>query len=89
MDSDSFVRFAALARRLATIRPDLREPRKQSIMWGQMLPAEWHWRDSHSITQEQRVQSTDKMQWYSGDEAFKSEWYSYPVGLGYLLRYTL
>jgi hypothetical protein len=88
-DTDSFVRFAALARRLATLKPKLRKPREQRILWGQMLVANRHWRDSQGVPEEQKIESGDyEGQWYSGDESYEGEWYSYPVGLGYLIRFV-
>jgi hypothetical protein len=87
MDSDSFVRLAALARRSTSFSSELRNPRTRSVMWAQMLSMDRHWKDSSHVPVSQRLSRTaEDKRWWSGDESMHGEWYDYPVGLGYLIR---
>ncbi|KZV78802.1 hypothetical protein EXIGLDRAFT_847156, partial [Exidia glandulosa HHB12029] len=74
-DSDSFVRLAALARRMNDRQPDLLNPRHEFSIWGVMMSKWFHWR-----------KSADGV---SPDERYDGEWYDFPVGMGYLLSSAL
>jgi hypothetical protein len=90
MDTDAFVRFAALARRAASWNPILLHPHNESVVWGNMLTMNRHWRDSHHIPPEDRFEDpNDHDRWSSGDESWRGEWYDYPAGFGYLMRSVL
>ena len=43
-DSDSFVRLAALSRRMHHLRPNLLNPRNTLSLWGDMMNNYKHWR---------------------------------------------
>ncbi|KZV81850.1 hypothetical protein EXIGLDRAFT_730532 [Exidia glandulosa HHB12029] len=75
VDSDSFVRLAALARRMNHRHPGLLNPRHDFSMWGVMMSKWFHWRKS--------------VDGVSPDERYDGEWYDFPVGMGYLLSSSL
>jgi hypothetical protein len=86
-DTDSFVRFAALPRRLKHLRPDLSRPHEQPVVWGHLLESDRYWKDSTNVPEVQRLNTTgDPYQWYSGDEQYTGAKYPYPAGMAYLIR---
>jgi len=42
-------------------------------LWGQFMNSHYHWRESQNQAQ-------------LHDEKYSGEWYTFPVGLGYLMR---
>lgn len=75
VDSDSFVRLAALARKMRYMRPDLLNPRTTPILWGDMMYNWRHWRKSPDPN--------------LPDEQYAGDWYQFPVGIGYLMSSAL
>ncbi|KZV78744.1 hypothetical protein EXIGLDRAFT_736655 [Exidia glandulosa HHB12029] len=74
-DSDSFVRLAALSRRMHHKRPDLLDPRRTFSMWGDMKANWLHWRKANDSS--------------APDEQYDGEWYDFPIGMGYLMSSAL
>ncbi|KAH9479928.1 hypothetical protein JR316_0008524 [Psilocybe cubensis] len=70
IDSDTFCRFSALARRLQHTHPNL-NPRKEPIMVGRM--------GNHKVYY-QNTGSDDNEDFY-----IAGPWYKYPIGVGYML----
>lgn len=78
MDSDTFVRFGALARRLPTVLEGKNiNPREDPVIVARMSPHWWHWLGTVSDENE----STEEE-----DLRLDGPWYSYPIGIGYMLR---
>lgn len=83
MDSDTFVRFDALARRLPTILEGKNtNPREQSVMIARMRGHYWHWLPTVS---DDKINTTDVA---DEDLRLDGPWYDYPIGIGYMLRYV-
>ena len=76
IDSDTFVRFHTLVRRLHHLYPTLK-PRQEPIAIGRMQPHLMYW---NSEVEDRDADPT------SEDLYFKGPWYSYPMGIGYLIR---
>ncbi|TEB20908.1 hypothetical protein FA13DRAFT_175354 [Coprinellus micaceus] len=77
LDSDTFVRFSALARRLPTfIQNKNINPQNQSVLLGRM--------GGHLMYYENRVPDGNKDSRLE-DLYLKGPWYSYPIGIGYML----
>ncbi|EJD39195.1 hypothetical protein AURDEDRAFT_171782 [Auricularia subglabra TFB-10046 SS5] len=74
-DSDSFVRLAAMSRRMHHRRPNLLRPRETFVMWGDMKAAWLHWRKHDDPTKP--------------DIQYDGEWYDFPIGMGYLMSSAL
>ena len=79
LDSDTFVRFEALARRLPVIMGNTTavNPHEQSVMIGRM--------SSHLMYYENRVEDGNQDP-EEEDLYLTGPWYSYPIGIGYMLR---
>ncbi|GJJ08179.1 hypothetical protein Clacol_002387 [Clathrus columnatus] len=76
MDSDTFVRFRALARRFPVIFPDGNvDPRQQPIMIGRMKPHWFYWLTN--VTDESVTINEE-------DTQIAGPKYKYPVGIGYI-----
>ncbi|GJJ08033.1 hypothetical protein Clacol_002240 [Clathrus columnatus] len=81
LDSDTFVRFGSLARRLPTVLKDKNvNPKEHPIIIARMRPHWWHWVTTVS---DKNQDSTDQ------DLRLDGPWYSYPIGIGYMLRCSL
>ncbi|GJJ06704.1 hypothetical protein Clacol_000899 [Clathrus columnatus] len=81
LDSDTFVRFGPLARRLPTVLKGKNvNPREDPIIIARMRPHWWHWVTTVS---DQNQDSTDQ------DLRLDGPWYSYPIGIGYMLSSSL
>lgn len=76
-DTDSFVRLAALARRLHHLRPGV-DLTQHSLFWGHMLDYHVHW--THQPGPADR--SIDDPSWDGSD-------YRYPAGMAFLLSSAL
>lgn len=76
MDSDTFCRFRTLARRLRHAYPELK-PHVQPILIGRM--------GGHLVYLKSTIPDGNEN---DSDEDFimKGPWYSYPLGIGYMLR---
>lgn len=82
MDSDTFVRFGALARRLPTILDEKNiNPREQPVMIARMSPHSRYWLTT--------VLPEDEGTIVGEDMHFNGPTYSYPIGIGHMLRYVL
>lgn len=78
IDSDTFVRFKALAHRFQSIfRDRVVYPREQAIMIGRMKPHSYYWLN---------MISEDEKTTLEEDGLIAGPQYSYPVGIGYILR---
>lgn len=78
MDSDTFVRFKALARRIAyTFENQTVNPRTQAVMIGRMKPYRYYWLNAVS---------DDENGILKEDTLIAGPKYQYPVGIGYMLR---
>jgi hypothetical protein len=88
MDTDAFVRFAALARRAAVWRPELARPHEVSVVWGHMLTMNRHWRASDVPLDQRLPDPEDEHHWASPDESVRGTWYDYPVGFANLMRHA-
>jgi hypothetical protein len=90
-DSDSFLRLAALARRLRGIRPDL-DPRRDRISWGHTLSHWWHWHPDQNEPDNAEVdlhyEGDCKSRFLSASvfALTRSSGYHYPAGIMYLFR---
>lgn len=76
LDSDTFCRFQVLARKLRHEHPDFK-PREQSILLGRM--------GQHLVYFENKV-TDGSLNSTEEDLYIKGSWYSYPSGIGYVLR---
>ncbi|KAJ3530471.1 hypothetical protein NMY22_g8558 [Coprinellus aureogranulatus] len=77
LDSDTFVRFGALARRMPIILEGKNiNPQNQSVLIGRM--------GGHLMYWENRVADGDKDA-RKEDLYLKGPWFSYPIGIGYML----
>lgn len=81
IDSDTFVRFVPLARRLPQLYEDKKvNPREDPVLIGRM--------GSHLTYFLSTVPDGNKDP-NEEDEYVKGPWFSYPAGIGYMLRYAL
>jgi len=77
IDSDTFVRFKALARRFPVLFPDRYvDPRQQAIMIGRMKPHSFYW--LNNVTDESETTNEREDTQIAGPK------YKYPVGIGYI-----
>lgn len=77
IDSDTFVRFGALARRLPTVLEGKNiDPRKDATMVARMGSHWWYWLGTVS---DENKESTEE------DLRLDGPWYPYPIGIGYML----
>lgn len=80
MDSDTFVRFGAMARRMPLFLEGKNlNPRENRILIGRMA--------SH-LTYFQNTVPDGNENPDDQDEVLKGPWFSYPAGIGYVLRYA-
>ncbi|KAF4611242.1 hypothetical protein D9613_006478 [Agrocybe pediades] len=80
IDSDTFCRFHALVRRLQHLYPKLK-PRQEPIVVGRM--------NSHLVYWENEIADTGEESPAGEDAYFTGPWYSYPMGIGYLISSNL
>lgn len=77
IDSDTFVRFKALSRRISyTFKNKTVNPRTQAVMIGRMKPYWYYWLNTVSDDEEGMKEDT----------LIAGPKYQYPVGIGYMLR---
>lgn len=76
IDSDTFCRLPALARRLAHVYPSLK-PTEEPILIGRMA--------GHLVYFENTV-ADGNLDDEQEDAYVKGPWYDYPMGIGYMLR---
>ncbi|KAF9000316.1 galactosyltransferase-domain-containing protein [Cyathus striatus] len=81
MDSDTFVRFGTLARRMPVIFNEDVNPREQDIIIARMRGHDMYWIN--------RVEDGNKDSDTKEDQFIRGPWFKYPVGIGYMLSSRL
>lgn len=78
LDSDTFVRFGALARRLPSVLEGRNiVPRKQPVIIARMSPHSRYWLTSVSDNNKDTTEE---------DVYLEGPTFLYPIGIGYMLR---
>ncbi|TEB14811.1 hypothetical protein FA13DRAFT_1878351 [Coprinellus micaceus] len=78
MDSDTFVRFGALSRRLGLLLKERDvNPQTQSVLVGRMA--------AHRLFWENRIPDGSTDDPWEEDLFLKGPWYDYPIGIGYMM----